>query len=90
MQAPGLRVLPFTPRATGLVQTQLPSISYFDLAATWHVLKNLDIRAGVNNVLDKDPPIAVNPSLQGNGSANTFATYDTLGRQLYLAFTAKL
>jgi iron complex outermembrane recepter protein len=68
---------------------QLPNVSYFDVAATWHVQKWLDVRAGIDNLFDRDPPIITNPSLQGGGEANTFATYDLLGRQVYVAFTAK-
>ena len=64
-------------------------MSYIDLSGVWHVSKAFELRAGMNNVFDKDPPIVTNPSLQGGGQANTFATYDVLGRQLYLAFTAK-
>ncbi len=75
--------------ALDLAQTHLPNVSYFDLSGAWHVSKNFELRGGINNLLDKDPPIVVNPSLQGGGQANTFATYDVLGRQLYLAFTAK-
>jgi hypothetical protein len=44
--------------------------------------------AGVNNVLDKDPPV-VSANVVASGAANSFPTYDQLGRQLYLAFTAK-
>ena len=75
--------------ALDLAQTHLPNVSYFDLTGTWHVTKNFNLRAGINNLLDKDPPIITNPTLQGGGQANTFAAYDVLGRQLYLAFTAK-
>jgi outer membrane receptor protein involved in Fe transport len=67
----------------------IPNISYFDLTATWHATKFLDVRAGVDNLFDRQPPVLTNPSLQGGGQANTFATYDVLGRQMYIAFTAK-
>ena len=68
---------------------QLPNISYFDLALNWHTpLKGLQIRGGVNNMFDKDPPIVVTPAYYGAGYANTAPAYDTLGRQLYVAFTA--
>ncbi len=67
---------------------QFPNMSYIDLFAEWHVLKQLDIRAGVNNVLDKAPPLA-SFEITAGGAANTYSTYDQLGRQLYLAFTAK-
>ena len=75
--------------ALDLAQTHLPNVSYFDLTGAWHVSKNFDLRGGINNILDKDPPIVTNPTLQGGGFPNTFGAYDILGRQLYLAFTAK-
>ncbi len=75
--------------ALDLFDTQAPNISYFDLAASWHVAKWLDLRAGIDNLFDRQAPILTNPSLQGGGQANTFATYDVLGRQVYVAFTAK-
>jgi outer membrane receptor for ferrienterochelin and colicin len=67
-----------------------PSISYFDLSVAWHPWKFLELRAGCDNLFDRDPPILTNPSLQGAGYANTFATYDVLGRQIYAAFTVNL
>jgi iron complex outermembrane receptor protein len=69
---------------------QVPNVSYIDLQLTWHTpLKGLDIRAGVNNLFDRDPPIVVLPAYYGAGYANSAPAYDTLGRQLYAAFTAK-
>jgi iron complex outermembrane receptor protein len=69
--------------------SHLPAISYLDLGATWNVWKSLELRAGINNVLDKDPPLATFEIVAG-GAANTYSTYDQLGRQVFLAFTAKL
>jgi outer membrane receptor protein involved in Fe transport len=66
----------------------IPSYSYLDLEATWHVNKILTVRAGANNVLDKDPPVVDNFLVQGGG-ANTYDIYDMFGRQLFIAFTAK-
>jgi iron complex outermembrane receptor protein len=66
----------------------LPSISYLDVGATWNVWKSLELRAGINNVLDKDPPLATFEITAG-GAANTYSTYDQLGRQIFLAFSAK-
>jgi iron complex outermembrane recepter protein len=68
--------------------SKVPSFSYLDLEATWNVNKVLQIRAGANNVLDKDPPIIDN-NIVGGGQANTYSTYDLFGRQLFVAFTAK-
>lgn len=67
---------------------RIPSFSYVDLEATWNVNKILQIRAGANNVLDKDPPI-INTDIAPGGAANTYSSYDMFGRQLFVAFTAK-
>jgi iron complex outermembrane receptor protein len=67
---------------------RLPNFSYLDLAATWQAYKGIEIRAGVNNVLDKDPPL-VTSEITSSGANNSYETYDTLGRQLFVAFTAK-
>jgi iron complex outermembrane receptor protein len=67
---------------------RIPSYNYLDLEATWNVNKILQLRAGANNVLDKDPPV-INTDIVAGGSANTYSTYDMFGRQLFLAFTAK-
>jgi outer membrane receptor protein involved in Fe transport len=66
----------------------LPAMNYFDLAATWSPRKNLELRGGINNLLDKDPPLATVQIVSG-GAANTYSTYDSMGRQLFIAFTAK-
>jgi outer membrane receptor protein involved in Fe transport len=71
---------------------KLGSRNYLDLVASWQIDKNWSIRAGVNNVLDKDPPITSttlsDPSIFGNG--NTFPqVYDSLGRLFFLNVTAK-
>jgi iron complex outermembrane receptor protein len=67
---------------------RMPGMNYLDLFASWKVLGNVQVRAGVNNVFDKDPPI-VSSNIAAAGAANSFPTYDQLGRQLFLAFTAK-
>jgi hypothetical protein len=44
----------------------------------------------VNNVLDKDPPVIPEADISSNsGAANSYLTYDTLGRTIFVAFTAK-
>jgi len=48
----------------------------------------LQIRAGANNILDKDPPL-INTNIVSGGAANTYSIYDMFGRQLFVAFTAK-
>jgi iron complex outermembrane recepter protein len=71
----------------------LNSRDYLDLAAQWAFSKRLTFRAGVNNVFDKDPPIADNnvagPAVFGNG--NTFPQlWDSLGRRWFVGMTIAL
>ena len=66
------------------------SFSYLDLEATWNISKILTIRAGANNILDKDPPLLVSQAgLVQGGGANNADAYDIFGRQLFVAFTAR-
>jgi outer membrane receptor protein involved in Fe transport len=71
-----------------LVNGRIPSYSYLDLAATWHLRETLTVRGGINNVLDKDPPV-LNVAVVPSGDANTTDVYDMFGRQLFLAFSTK-
>jgi iron complex outermembrane recepter protein len=70
------------------VNYRIPGYNYIDLEATWNVNKVLQLRAGANNVLDKDPPV-VEADIVAGGAANTYGAYDLFGRQLFVAFTAK-
>jgi outer membrane receptor protein involved in Fe transport len=70
------------------VNARIPAFTYLDLEATWNPSKILQIRAGANNLLDKDPPL-VNTDIVAGGAANTYSTYDLFGRQIFLAFTAR-
>ncbi|MBY0562600.1 MAG: TonB-dependent receptor [Hyphomonadaceae bacterium] len=60
---------------------------YLDLAVRWPILENTVIRAGMNNVLDNDPPISASVGTTGNG--NTYPqTYDSMGRFVFVGATA--
>ena len=79
--------------ATGTVgydyfNARIPSFNYLDLEANWQVNRVLSLRAGVNNVMDKDPPV-VNSLIVAGGAANTYDIYDMFGRQLFVAFSAR-
>ena len=73
----------------------LGSRSYFDLTGAYTfsevgVFSNITGRLGINNILDKDPPLVGQdtcPAVFCNG--NTFPqVYDTLGRYVFLGVTA--
>jgi iron complex outermembrane receptor protein len=70
------------------IDKELGERDYLDLAASWNVTKQLTISGGIDNILDKDPPI-VSSSIAtapfGNG--NTYPqVYDSLGRKLFISF----
>lgn len=78
---------------TGLPQFKafgatFPTFSYFDLAGTWNATDDVQVRLGINNILDKDPPLGT-VEVVGGGAANTYSTYDIMGRQMFLSLTAK-
>jgi outer membrane receptor protein involved in Fe transport len=84
---------PFLNQGTFNTVTQnISSFDYFDLAATYQVRSNLELRAGINNLFDRDPPIVdaniAGPGIFGNG--NTFpGVYDSLGREFFFGATMK-
>ena len=63
---------------------------YIDLAAIWDFADYASLRVGINNLFDREPPIAgqeAGPSVSGNG--NTFpGLYDVLGRYFFIGLTA--
>lgn len=65
----------------------LPERSYVDLAARWRLNDRFEVRGGVNNVLDQDPPLIDN-LISGIGSPNSYTGYDVLGRRLFVGLTA--
>jgi iron complex outermembrane recepter protein len=72
-----------TPRIDKVLEEQ----NYLDLAAVWQVMDNVTLRAGVNNVLDNDPPLSTSVGTVGNG--NTYPQlYDSLGRYFFFGITA--
>jgi outer membrane receptor protein involved in Fe transport len=71
------------------VYQRLPQFNYLDLTASYAVNKTVSLLVGVNNVLDKDPPLLSTtafPTAFVNG--NTYVgTYDALGRFLFANVT---
>ena len=72
----------------GPADNQLETRNYLDLSAAWRVNSTVTLRGGVNNILDRDPPIISQP-IAGIGAPNAYPTYDLLGRQLFVSATAK-
>jgi len=71
---------------TTRVDSVLEAQDYFDFAGTWAVKDWAAFRFGVNNALDKDPPLSASVGTTGNG--NTFPqTYDALGRYVFVGLT---
>ena len=87
--APGLSFLKGTSSDNPSDQ-RMSSRSYLDLTASYQYDK-YNLRVGVNNVLDKDPPVigaSVCPAGPCNG--NTWPViYDVMGRQLFMMVTAE-
>jgi iron complex outermembrane receptor protein len=73
-----------------LTDKQLGSRTYLDLLATFTIKDNYNFRIGVNNVLDKDPPLTGQSNCPaGACNGNTFpVTYDALGRYFFVGLTA--
>ena len=63
--------------------------NYIDVAATWNFLENYEVRFGINNVMDDDPPVSAQVGA-GAGNGNTYPqVYDALGRYMFMGLTAK-
>lgn len=59
--------------------------NYFDLFGDWKLNDVVSFKAGVNNLLDKDPP-----QVGGTAGVTNGSTYDIYGRQYFVGFTVKL
>jgi outer membrane receptor protein involved in Fe transport len=71
---------------------RLGARGYIDLSLAWRLNRRVEIRVGVNNLFDVDPPI-IGTDFQAGiaANANTYpGAYDALGRWLFIAMTARL
>ena len=73
-------------------EIDLGARNYFDLSAIWDYDESISLRVGINNLFDKEPPVAgdtAGPPIFGNG--NVFpGLYDALGRYGFIALSVKL
>lgn len=69
----------------------IPDYNYFDLFASYAFNDILELRAGIYNLLDKEPPIVGNEyGGTAENSGNTFpATYDPIGRSGFVGMNLK-
>jgi iron complex outermembrane recepter protein len=70
----------------------IPAFNYLDLSASWTAGGHLTVIGGINNVLDRDPPLLSHSVIfddYGGGNENLYTAYDTLGRGFFLTLTAK-
>jgi iron complex outermembrane receptor protein len=68
----------------------ISSFDYFDVSTDWTVRQGVELRAGVNNLFDREPPAMDSFELGVAGDTNTYpGTYDTLGRTIFVGATIK-
>jgi outer membrane receptor protein involved in Fe transport len=71
--------------STNLPPTTLDSQNYIDLSGNWGATEWLTIRAGVNNLLDREPPF-VPQGITARENGNTYpSAYDALGQYWFVA-----
>ena len=73
--------------------TRLRPQGYFDVAALFSVWNGFDLRVGVNNLLDRQPPLIIGNTAAGDGpfSGNTYPEwYDPLGRFMFASIAVAI
>ena len=76
-----------------MVNHKIAAYNYLDLSGTWNFKDGMQLRAGVNNIFDKAPPVLDSSNLGLSsppfGNGNTFPqVYDALGRTIFIGITA--
>ncbi len=90
---------PFLQGSPFLPLSHISAYNYFDLTTTFNLYKNVRLELGVNNIMDKDPPLAEGgdcttgsggDNAGANCNGNTFpGVYDSLGRYLFAHISAQ-
>jgi iron complex outermembrane receptor protein len=73
--------------------TTLRAQDYLDVATVFRIRKGFELRLGVNNVLDRQPPLVVGNTAAGDGpfNGNTYPQwYDPLGRYVFASLSVAL
>ncbi|HEY1614593.1 MAG TPA: TonB-dependent receptor [Rhizomicrobium sp.] len=63
---------------------EIAANDYFDLTMAWTLAPGSEIRAGINNLFDKDPPV-IDSNILGAPLG-----YDLLGRTVFVAYTIRM
>lgn len=72
------------------VNSRISAYSYLDLAGTYELFESVEVRWGINNVFDRNPPVIAAGLLSSFGNGNTYpGVYDPMGRLLYLGMTVE-
>jgi len=84
-------LLPFrsvatTPSLATLTNPIIPDFHYFDLSGTYDLTDEIQLAAGVNNLLNVGPPILGSAA---NGNVTFPATYDPMGQSFFFDVTFK-
>ena len=71
-----------------IINRKIKAYNYIDLTGTISFEKKLTLRAGINNLFDKDPPAIAAGILASFGNGNTYpGVYDPLGRTIFIGAT---
>ncbi|MEP4891948.1 MAG: TonB-dependent receptor [Aliiglaciecola sp.] len=77
--------------STSPIIDELESTYYIDLSANYYVNDDVQVRAGINNILDQDPPLTSIAGYGGgetSGRGNTYPQiYDAQGRFVFAGLT---
>ncbi len=67
----------------------IDAINWLDVSVNWEFYEGMNFRAGVNNVLDTDPPLVSDPGT-GQGNNNTFpGVYDATGQYWFFGINIR-
>ncbi len=73
------------------VNKTLGARNYFDLSAGYVLNDQASIRLGINNILDRDPPLTTSSAIEDGGNGNTYPQfYDAVGRTIFMGFTYQI
>ena len=74
------------------IEDHIDARNYLDLNVQYPITKKIGLSIGVNNLLDKDPPIVSTnvTAAAGFANGNTYPqVYDSMGRYIYMNLTAR-